>query len=124
MPTIKTVARGAGVYVHIRMAEILPNDGESGVQENVTYFLDQLPKELIPAEEDRDGNQVLNPEEPAVFFQTAGDVTAYGGIYGENGTYAMKVFFQNVADSIDISGVFSYGANVSDTLTPGETDEL
>ncbi len=119
-----TVARGAEVYVHIRMAEILPNDGESGVQENVTYFLDQLPKELVPAEEDRDGNQVLNPKEPAAFFQTAGDVAAYGGIYGENGTYAMKVFFQNVADQIDISGAFSYGANVSDTLTPGETYEL
>lgn len=58
------------------------------------------------------------------FFQTAGDMSAYGGIYGENGRYALKVFFQDVADRIDISGAFSYGTHVSDTLTPGTTYEL
>ena len=119
-----TVSRGDAVYVYIRMAELLPNDGENGVQENVTYFLDQLPSELVPAETDRDGSQVLNPEEPMPFFQTAGDMSAYGGIYGENGRYALKVFFQDVADRIDISGAFSYGTHVSDTLTPGTTYEL
>lgn len=31
-----------------------------GVQENVTYCMDNLPQELVPAETDREGNEILN----------------------------------------------------------------
>lgn len=41
-----------------------------------------LPLELVPTETDREGNEILNPEEPVEFFQLGGNVTARGGIYG------------------------------------------
>lgn len=41
-----------------------------------------LPQELVPTETDREGNEILNPEEPVEFFQLDGNVTARGGIYG------------------------------------------
>lgn len=41
-----------------------------------------LPQELVPTETDREGNEILNPEEPVEFFQLGGNVTARGGIYG------------------------------------------
>ena len=41
-----------------------------------------LPLELVPTETDREGNEILNPEEPVEFFQPGGNVTARGGIYG------------------------------------------
>ena len=115
-----TVARGDALYVEFRMAEILPNEGGSGVQENVTYCTGTLPKELIPAETDKDGNQLLNPDAPAEFFHLSGSVSAYGGIYGTEEDYRLKIFFTNVADQIDISGTFQYGVYVSEDLEPGE----
>ena len=41
-----------------------------------------LPLELVPTETDREGNEILNPEESVEFFQLGGNVTARGGIYG------------------------------------------
>lgn len=76
-----TLDLGAAVYVRFRMVEILPQH-VGGVQENVTYCMDNLPQELVPTETDREGNEILNPEEPVEFFQLGGNVTARGGIYG------------------------------------------
>ncbi len=116
-----TVGLNDVIYVHFDMDEIIPNDGENGVQENVTYVLPNLPNEfLIPAEKDENGNQMLNPETPVEFFQTNGDIQSCGGIYGTTNNYELKVFFKNVEENIDISGVFHYGATVSDSLIPGE----
>lgn len=116
-----TLDFGAAVYVRFRMAEILPQH-EGGVQKNVTYYMENLPQELVPAETDREGNEILNPEEPVEFFQLGGNVTVRGGIYGspEEG-YRLKMFFEGLEEQIDISGAFQYGSNVSETLTPGAT---
>lgn len=76
-----TLDLGTAVYVRFRMAEILPQH-VGGVQGNVTYCMDNLPQELVPTETDREGNEILNPEEPVEFFQLGGNVTARGGIYG------------------------------------------
>ena len=76
-----TLDLGAAVYVRFRMAEILPQH-EGGVQKNVTYYMENLPQELVPAETDSEGSEILNPEEPVEFFQLDGNVTAHGGIYG------------------------------------------
>ena len=35
-----------------------------------------LPQKLVPTETDREGNEILNPEEPVEFFQLGGNVTA------------------------------------------------
>lgn len=117
-----TVDLGAAVDVRFRLAEILSHDGENGVQENVTYYMDQLPGELIPEEQDDDGNQLLNPEEPIAFIQTLEEdpLNAWGGIYGTEGNWKLKMFFEGVANRMDISGSFQYGAVVSDSLIPGE----
>lgn len=69
-----TLDLGAAVYVRFRMVEILPQH-EVGIQENVTYCMDNLPQELVPTETDREGNEILNPEEPVEFFQLGGNVT-------------------------------------------------
>lgn len=52
-----------------------------------------LPHELVPTETDREGNEILNPEEPVEFFQLGGNVTARGGIYGspEEGCFCAAV---------------------------------
>ena len=52
-----------------------------------------LPLEPLPAETDREGNEILNPEEPVEFFQRGGNVTARGGIYGspEEGCFCAAV---------------------------------
>ena len=52
-----------------------------------------LPQELVPTEMDREGNEILNPEEPVEFFQLGGNVTARGGIYGspEEGCFCAAV---------------------------------
>ena len=52
-----------------------------------------LPQELVPTETDREGNEILNPEEPVEFFQLGGNVTARGGIYGspEEGCFCAAV---------------------------------
>ena len=78
--------------MRFRMAEILPRH-VGGVQENVTYCMDNLPQELVPTETDREGNETLNPEEPVEFFQLGGNVTARGGIYGspEEGCFCAAV---------------------------------
>lgn len=76
-----TLDLGAAVYVRFRMAEILPQH-EVGVRENITYYMENFPQELVPAETDSEGNEILNPEEPVEFFQLGGNVTARGGIYG------------------------------------------
>ncbi len=87
-----TLDLDAAVYVRFRMAEILPQH-VGGVQENVTYCMDNLPQELVPTETDREGNETLNPEEPVEFFQLGGNVTARGGIYGspEEGCFCAAV---------------------------------
>ena len=87
-----TLDLGAAVYVRFRTVEILPQH-EVGVQENVTYCMDNLPQELVPTETDREGNEILNPEEPVEFFQLGGNVTARGGIYGspEEGCFCAAV---------------------------------
>ena len=56
-----TLDLGAAVYVRFRMAEILPQH-KGGVQKNVTYYMENLPQELVPAETDSEGNEILNPE--------------------------------------------------------------
>ena len=116
-----TLDLGAAVYVRFRMAEILPQH-EGGVQKNVPYYMENLPQELVPAETDSEGNEILNPEEPVEFFQLGGSITAHGGIYGspEEG-YRLKMHFEGLEEQIDISGAFQYGSNVSETLTPGAT---
>ena len=45
-----------------------------------------LPQELVPTETDREGNEILNPEEPV-------ELTARGGIYGspEEGCFCAAV---------------------------------
>lgn len=52
-----------------------------------------LPQELVPTETDREGNEILNAEEPVEFFQLGGNVTARGGIYGspEEGCFCAAV---------------------------------
>lgn len=52
-----------------------------------------LPLELVPTETDREGNEILNSEEPVEFFQLGGNVTARGGIYGssEEGCFCAAV---------------------------------
>ena len=52
-----------------------------------------LPLELVPTETDREGNEILNPEEPVEFFQLGGNVTVRGGIYGspEEGCFCAAV---------------------------------
>ena len=72
-----TLDLDAAVYVRFRMPQHV-----GGVQGNVTYCMDNLPQELVPTETDREGNEILNPEEPVEFFQLGGNVTARGGIYG------------------------------------------
>ena len=121
-----TVDRGAVLYVRFRFAEIIPHEGEYGVQENVTYCINDLPSELIPAEKDTKGEKILDPEVPVNFFQAYGDLTAYGGIYTKpEGTgYQLKIFFTNVEDTIDISGAFQYGTRLSPTVVPGEVNEI
>lgn len=117
----ETVDRGSPLYVQFRMAEIMPQDGEAGIQEQVTYYMEQLPQELIPAETDASGRQLLNPDTPTGFFTLSGQIQAYGGIYGTPGQYRLKLFFAGVENQIDISGTFQYGATVSQDLEPGAT---
>ena len=116
-----TVDKGSSVYIRFRLAKILPHDGNNGVQEDVTYYLNGLPEELIPKQKDEAGNQIVDPETPVEFFRTAGDLEAYGGIYTDDEKYQLKVFFRNVEDEIDISGSFQYRAKLSDMLEPGQT---
>ena len=86
-----------------------------------TTNMSALPKELVPAETDSEGNQLLNPSVPTEFFSINGQVNAYGGIYGTTDDYKLKIFFTGVEEQIDIAGKFQYGATVSEDLNPGET---
>lgn len=117
------VKAGDPVNVRFRIADIIPNDGDEGVQENRVYAM-SLPEELIPAAESADGEQLVNPAEPLKFFGDEDGIQAYGGIYNVGGEYQLRMIFKNVEDWIDISGYFQYGANVSTTVIPGETYEL
>ena len=117
------VKAGDAVSVKFRMEDIIPNDGDDGVQENRVYAM-SLPDELIPAAENADGEQLVNPAEPLKFFGDEDGIQAFGGIYNVGGEYQLRMIFKNVEDWIDISGYFQYGANVSTTVIPGETYEL
>lgn len=86
-----------------------------------TTNMSALPKELVPAETNSAGNQLLNPSVPTEFFSINGQVRAYGGIYGTTDDYKLKIFFTGVDEQIDIAGKFQYGATVSEDLNPGET---
>ncbi len=86
-----------------------------------TTNMSALPKELVPAETNSAGNQLLNPSVPTEFFSINGQVNAYGGIYGTTDDYKLKIFFTGVEEQIDIAGKFQYGATVSEDLNPGET---
>lgn len=48
-----------------------------------TTNMSALPKELVPAETDSEGNQLLNPSVPTEFFSINGQVHAYGGSTGD-----------------------------------------
>ena len=86
-----------------------------------TTNMSARPKELVPAETNSAGNQLLNPSVPTEFFSINGQVHAYGGIYGTTDDYKLKIFFTGVDEQIDIAGKFQYGATVSEDLNPGET---
>ena len=114
-----TVGLGDGLYVYFRMPEILPHQGEKGVQEGIRYYVD-LPNELIPNPEDDNGNQILNPDKPLTFFQIAeGRLTARGGIYGEEGNWKLIITFSDVEDQWNISGTFQYAVTVNPDLEQG-----
>ena len=119
----KEVKAGDAVSVKFRMEDIIPNDGEDGVQEDRVYYM-TLPEELIPAAKNSNGEQLVNPTEPLKFFGDDDGIQAYGGIYNVGGEYQLRMIFENVADWIEVSGYFQYGANVSNTVIPGETYEL
>lgn len=74
-----TLNLGASLTVRFRMAEIQEHDGDKGVQEGTTYYMD-LPDELVPMEKDSKGNKLVNPDTPVTFFRD-GDVKCTGGIY-------------------------------------------
>lgn len=128
-----TVDRGAGIRVYLRAASITANDANgdgTGIQEDVTYVM-SLPRELVPVEQDSDGNKLVDPDAPLRFFDS-GDVTAEGGVYTSrdesgnavldadgNPTYELHIQFANVEDRVDVSGEFQYTTTLSSTVTPG-----
>ncbi len=117
------VKAGDAINVKFRMEEIVPNNGDDGVQEDRVYVM-SLPDELVPAAESTDGEQLVNPSEPVKFFGDKDGIQAYGGIYTVNDEYQLRMIFENVEEWIDISGYFQYGANVSSSVEPGKTYEL
>lgn len=113
-----TVDLGAGLRVYFRMAEIQEHDGTKGVQENTVYYM-ELPQELIPMEKDKNGNKLVDPDDPVTFFKD-GDIECVGGIYSCDDGYELQMQFENVEDQLEISGGFQYGVTVSKELKQGE----
>ena len=116
-----TVDLKAKLKVRFRMAEILEHDGDSGVQENVLYYM-TLPRELVPVKKDSAGKVLVDPENPVTFFQS-GDIQCVGGIYSvpdqDPEQYQLQMQFSDVEDQINISGEFQYDVTVSDQLEEG-----
>lgn len=112
-----TVDLDAELKVRFRMAEVIEHDGDSGVQENVLYYM-ILPKELIPAKEDSAGKELVDPETPITFFQS-GDIQCSGGIYTAQDGYELQMQFSNVEDELNISGAYQYNVTLSDQLEEG-----
>lgn len=117
-----TVDLGAGLRVYFRMAEIQEHDGTKGVQENTVYYM-ELPQELIPMEKDKDGNKLVDPDDPVTFFKDS-DIECVGGIYSCDDGYELQMQFENVEDQLEISGGFQYGVTVSKNLKHGKTETL
>lgn len=144
-----TLNLGASLTVRFRIAEIQEHDGDKGVQEDTTYYMD-LPDELVPMEKDSKGNKLVNPDTPVTFFRD-GDVKCTGGIYVKENSdtdnpsgdtdqndnndkndnagsavsaknhYQLQMNFSDVEDQLDISGSFQYGVTVSNDLKHGTT---
>lgn len=128
-----TLELGASLTVRFRVAEIQEHDGDKGVQEDTTYYMD-LPDELVPMEKDSKGNKLVNPDTPVTFFRD-GDVKCTGGIYVKENNdtdstsgdvsaknhYQLQMNFSDVEDELDISGSFQYGVTVSNDLKDGTT---
>ena len=109
------VTQGQELRVHIDLEDIIENNGTSGIQEGVTYYMD-LPEELVT---DKD-SKYYNPTEP-VKFMNDGTLIAKGGIYTDGSKEQLRITFSNVESRTDVSGGFSYAANVSDNLIRGNT---
>lgn len=113
-----TVDLDAQLKVRFRMAEIIENDGENGIQEKVCYYM-TLPQELVPLKKDSSGRILVDPESPLSFFQSS-DLQCLGGIYTEGTSYQLQLQFVNVADQLNISGTFQYDVNLASTVEAGK----
>ncbi len=113
-----TVDLDAQLKVRFRMADIIENDGDNGIQENVSYYMD-LPQELVPVKTDSSGRVLVDPESPLTFFQSS-DLQCLGGIYTEGSIYQLQMQFLNVADELNISGAFQYDVNLATSVEAGK----
>ncbi len=113
-----TVDLDAQLKVRFRMAEIIENSGESGVQENVLYYM-TLPSELVPVKQDSSGKVLVDPESPLTFFQSS-DLQCFGGIYTEGSSYQLQMYFKNVVDQLNIAGAFQYDVTLASTVEAGK----
>ena len=112
-----TVALGQQIQVDIELGGIKANNGSEGIQEGVTYYMD-LPTEIVT---DKD-SKYLNKE---VEFAKKGNLVAKGGIYKlDDGTEQLRITFENVEGQEQISGGFTYKANISEDLDNGKEYNL
>lgn len=103
---------------------------ESGLPDGLSqkgYYYIDLPRELVPDEQNDKGEGIFNPESPVELFHN-GTIRAFGGIYtnwdesdrGEK-PYRLKFHFVDIEDQVDIAAYFQYTAKIESDLAYGTT---